>query len=134
MKIAVTGYAGYIGQVVISELVKHPNIELVLIDSRDGKAIEHCEGVHADVLIHLAAYTSVVESFQKPDDYYQNNCSNYHSFLNRQDNSFGRIIYASSFSVYDEQLEISPSSVYGSTKLEGEPCRHLYFVTWQHEG
>lgn len=127
MKIVITGANGYIGTVVTKHLddyhlslVDKDRFNLVNRHDKITSEIAYVHDLEADILIHLAAETSVVQSYSDAEHYYQNNCSQFHSFLNTNGNKFKRVIYASSFSVYDENFNISPGSVYASTKLEGE--------------
>lgn len=113
--IVITGNNGYIGRVVERELEGY---ELILIDEENGTNIKDVVGLSADYLVHLAAYISVTESEIYPDKYYLNNCSYYSKFL--KNNNFKKIIYASSYAIYNIDGSINPSSVYGDTKYIGE--------------
>lgn len=123
MNVVVTGHLGYIGSLVWSALSNIPGINLIGVDLKESNDIENFNLSHhfinkVDVLVHLAALTSVVESANNPYSYYENNCYKYAQLIKNIKPE--RIIYASSFAIYDEQQEINPLSVYGSTKYEGE--------------
>jgi len=121
VKIILTGSAGYIGSLVhhyLSDSVSNFDIESIDLDL--GTDIENVKDRDCDVLIHLAAYTSVIDSYTEHESYYHNNCSKLHKFLMLNNNRFKYIIYSSSGAIYPDRYEINPESVYGSTKLEGE--------------
>ena len=119
MKIVITGSNGYIGNVVCRQLLHDfPESNFEFIDLKIGTDYKDVKGISADVLVHLGAYVSVPESHEEFSRYYQNNCINYEEFL--RNNIFNHIIYASSNAIYDDNEDINPASVYGSTKLEGE--------------
>lgn len=123
MNVVVTGHLGYIGSIVWNSLSKVPGINLIGVDLKENNDIERFNPRHhciteVDVLVHLAALTSVVESANDPYSYYENNCYKYAQLVKNINPK--RIIYASSFAIYDEKQEINPLSVYGSTKYEGE--------------
>src|SRR5687767_10206515 len=93
MNILVTGGAGYIGSVVVEDLLKSGHRAVVLDDLSKG----HREAVHRDAVfvkgdirdrklvkktlaaheieavIHMAASSLVAESVQRPDAYFDNN-------------------------------------------------------------
>ena len=127
--VLVTGSSGYIGSEVVDRLSKSNSTDLRTMDLRSHSGssqnhiaadIQHVYNNKRDTLVHLAAFISVTESDKDATYYYDNNCAKLHQFLNNQKNDFNHVIYASSFAVYDENLEINPKSVYASTKLEGE--------------
>lgn len=135
MIIAITGSLGYIGTVVTKYFLdKYPDLDFVLIDrgftdislqekyESDNVVIysemSRTKNESIDVLIHLAAHSSVPESNVAPEEYFQNNCTELSEFLTN--NRVDKIIYASSFGVYDEEMNVAPRSIYGVTKLAGE--------------
>lgn len=119
MKIVITGSDGYIGNVVRKQLkADFPDAEFQYIDIKSGMNYNMITNITGDVLVHLGAYVSVPESHEKFSQYYKNNCIHYELFLRR--NKFDCIIYASSNAIYDDNQDINPASIYGSTKLEGE--------------
>jgi nucleoside-diphosphate-sugar epimerase len=132
--IVITGSEGYIGTVIKLELKDWLKDKTVLTIDKIGtpsnthiqSCISSVKGIQGKVLIHLAAYTSVVESEIKSDDYYTNNVICYNKFLNSNNNQFDHVVYASSYAIYNNLTQIDPSSVYGSTKLEGEFITNRY--------
>jgi nucleoside-diphosphate-sugar epimerase len=126
MKIVITGSEGYIGKVVTKKIRETTRHDIIEVDLKRGTNIKDYFGLKADVLIHLAAFTSVIQSVSSFRDYMENNVSHYIEFLKY--NRFDRIIYASSASVYDESGDIAPASPYALTKLSGE-----YISQWHSD-
>ncbi|QIG71365.1 UDP-glucose 4-epimerase protein [Rhizobium phage RHph_TM40] len=126
--VILTGSAGYIGSIVGDRLLKSNSIDLETVDVVSDvlpvdtilTEVGNLSNKSSDVLVHLAAKISVVESHKQARQYYENNCSQFHEMLNDRGNYFKHVIYASSFSIYDSDLSIYPQSVYASTKYEGE--------------
>lgn len=75
-KILITGHRGYIG----SHLFDAKTMEGC--DLKDGMDFENWYGFSGTV-VHLAAYVSVTESFEKPEAYFDNNCFKVIRFLER---------------------------------------------------
>jgi len=119
MRILVTGSHGYIGTAVINELkTSHPLADLVQVDLVTGNRFEQINDERFDVVIHLAASTSVEQSEILKSLYIQNNIANTIKLF--ASNKFDRIVFASTNSVFNIDGVIEPSSVYGATKLVGE--------------
>ena len=98
----VTGGAGYIGSVVVEQLVEKGYKVVVIDDLRDGNKESIPESVEffnnnfgskkilseifsnfcIDVVMHFAAYASVPLSVKTPQEYYQNNVINSINLLN----------------------------------------------------
>lgn len=158
MKVIVTGGAGYIGSHTVVELInagyetvifddlsnssldmisKISNIVNQDIDFREvdlsdygasAKAFE--EHKNADAVIHFAAFKSVPESLNKPNEYYRNNIGsllNVTSLMERYDIQY--LVFSSSCTVYGAANELPvkestpmlpPNSPYGHTKQLGE--------------
>jgi UDP-glucose 4-epimerase len=86
-------------------------------------------------VIHLAALTSVSESFNKRDEYFDINvnCTN-DLFFHCNENGIKKVIFASSAACYGNSEkdikiigeEFSPESPYAITKLEGEKLALKY--------
>ena len=149
MRILVTGGAGYIGSVVIEELLDagHAVVAFDNLSSGHSAAIPATvELVQADLLdhvilldtlktrrieavIHMAASSIVAESCEKPDEYHRNNVIAGLSLLEAmQIAEVKQIVFSSSAAVYGEPstqpiVETSPTrptNPYGATKLEFE--------------
>jgi len=66
-KIAITGHLGYLGQYLLQKLVSiYSNINIYTYDVVSGKNILNDEIFKSDYIFHLAAQTSVQESFNDP--------------------------------------------------------------------
>ena len=146
MKILVTGGAGYIGSVIVKQLVKENHDVIVLDDLSKG----HAEAVHPkavlvkvnlsdlkeldkifkkykfDAVIHMAAFSEVGESVKNPKKYFLNNIVNGVNLLNVMlDNGCKQIVFSSSAGVYGnpktipiaEDAETKPTNPYGESKL-----------------
>ncbi len=149
--IVVTGGGGYIGSHMVFDLLqrgyrvfvidnfststrerlekiqKHTDkklqiIEHSLMDNLDDIKIR-CE---IDGLIHFAAYKSVPESFEKPDEYYQNNVCGTAKLLEWAVNhNVKKFVYSSSSAVYGDTENVpivesestNPISPYAKSKL-----------------
>jgi UDP-glucose 4-epimerase len=154
MRILVTGGAGFIGSHTAQALVKlghavmvfdnlstghRENVPagctLVEGDVRDYALIERCvQGQNA--VLHLAAFTSVPESFLRASECFE---VNVHGTLNVLEavstSGKGLVMYASSSAIYAEEPDApkvesmcpEPASPYAVSKLEGE---HL--LEWYH--
>lgn len=84
----VTGHRGYIGTHLMKLM---PDAEGC--DLKDGLDYRNITGRDWGVVAHLAAYVSVVESLEKPEDYFGNNWSGLPLFLSR--NNIGRFVFIS---------------------------------------
>lgn len=148
-KVVVTGGAGFIGSHIVEAWLER-GAEVHIIDNlRTGfmanvklfpDAIFHKGSItdrelvfkvlkNTDYVHHLAAFVSVPESIEKPDECYDININ---GLLNVLDacKEFGikKIVFSSSAAVYGDNPEspkrintkTRPKSPYGSTKLEGE--------------
>lgn len=148
-KVVVTGGAGFIGSHIVEHWLERGADVHIIDNLRTGflsnvklfpdavfhqgsitdrdlvfKVLRDTEYVH-----HLAAFVSVPESIEKPDECYDININ---GLLNVLDASkeFGvkKIVFSSSAAVYGDNPEspkristgTDPKSPYGSTKLEGE--------------
>ena len=150
MRFLVTGGAGFIGSHITEELLRRGHSVVVLDDLSSGKeanlshlagnvelrrgsvcdptaVADACRG--ADYVLHLAARTSVPRSVIEP---VQTNHVNVDGTLNvllaARDARVKRVVFAASSSAYGEtqelpkreDMEASPISPYGVTKLTGE--------------
>ncbi|MEJ7623190.1 MAG: UDP-glucose 4-epimerase GalE [Pyrinomonadaceae bacterium] len=149
MNILVTGGAGYIGSVVVEQLVSVGNAVTVYDDLSNGhgdavdRAARFVEGGlsngallratlaknNIEAVIHLAASSIVVESVKFPDEYRENNVVNGQTLLAAMaDCGVKKIVFSSTAAVYGEPerhpiLEsdaVRPNNPYGETKLEFE--------------
>lgn len=148
MKVLVTGGAGYVGSVLVPELLKkgyevrvldnlmygqtslfvyfiEGNFEFIKGDVRDVETVEKAvDGV--DMIIHLAA---IVGAPACKKDRKVAETVNYQGTVNVDNarNDSQKLIYASTGSVYGKLKEVcteesptNPLSIYGKTKLEAE--------------
>jgi len=145
----VVGGAGYIGSVVVEELVRARHSTLVYDDLSTG----HKDAVHPlallvpgalrdratldrafrtkeiDGVVHLAAKSLVGESVQRPDLYHEVNVEQGALLLDAmRDHGVKDIVFSSSAAVYDpdapmplvETSSLRPTNPYGETKLRFE--------------
>jgi UDP-glucose 4-epimerase len=155
MRVLVTGGAGYIGSVVVEELLKDGH-EVVIYDNlakghRESVPPE-AKFVHADLhdrdqviatlrddsieaVIHMAADSLVGESVEKPDKYYQNNVVGGLSLLDgMREAGVTRLVFSSTAAVYGEPEKqpieetdpTSPTNTYGDTKIAFEHALRRY--------
>lgn len=149
MKIMVTGGAGYIGSVVVEELLKDdhevivfdnlskghresvdPRAEFVLGDLHDGELVFNTLGDNrVDAVIHMAASSLVGESVTDPDKYYDNNVVAGRALLEAMAAAHvNKMVFSSTAAVYgepekqpiEESDRLQPTNPYGATKLEFE--------------
>lgn len=152
MNALVVGGAGYIGSVVVEELIRARHTALVYDDLSTG----HKDAVHPlsllvqgslrdrarldeafrtkeiDCVVHLAAKSLVGESVQNPELYHEVNVEQGILLLDAmRDHGVKDIVFSSSAAVYDpdasmplvETSALRPANPYGETKLRFE--RHL---------
>jgi UDP-glucose 4-epimerase len=147
MNVLLTGGAGFIGSHIVDQLIimgakvkvldnmatgNKENInnkaDLVIGDISDSdlfkKVVENC-----DTIFHLAAFTSVPESFSKESKCREINEIAFKNILSvAAVKNVKKIIFSSSSAVYpddslgpfNEQSKVAPSSPYGKSKLYGE--------------
>jgi len=149
MNILVTGGAGYIGSVVVEELIKSqhsvivydnlskghreavdPQAGFVLGDLHDGELLANAMGDNGvEAVIHMAASSLVGESVQFPEKYYENNVVAGRVLLEAMNaTSVRKIVFSSTAAVYGEPERqpivetdrLQPTNPYGETKLEFE--------------
>jgi len=155
MKILVTGGAGYIGSVVVEELIRqgervvvydnlsqghraavHPQAELVVGELADHQLLENVLADHGvEAIMHFASYTLVGESSKVPFKYLGDNVVNGLALLHAAvDHGVRRFILSSTANLFDkparipidESETIVPGSPYGESKFILE--RILYWL------
>jgi UDP-glucose 4-epimerase len=155
VRVLVTGGAGYIGSVVTEQLVSDGH-EVVIYDNlakgHREAIVEGADFVQGDLLdanklgqtlkdnriaavVHMAAYSLVGESCEKPAKYYHNNVVAGLVLLDAmRDCGVTRIVFSSTAATYGEPeaqpiLETTPTNPtnpYGETKLAFERAMHWY--------
>lgn len=155
MNILVTGGAGYIGSVVVEELIRDghavtaydnlskghlesvsPDAEFVHADLRDGNVLTTTlveRGIEA--VIHMGADSLVGESIEQPAKYYQNNMVAGLAMLDAMRQArVNRLVFSSTAAVYGEPAKqpveesdpTNPTNTYGETKLAFERALPWY--------
>jgi UDP-glucose 4-epimerase len=155
MRVLVTGGAGYIGSVVVEELLAQEHTPIVYDNLSKGHRESVAPGVEfiqgelvdqsklesmlarrkIDAVMHMAADSLVGESFQNPAKYYANNVVAGLSLLETMRAAHvSRIVFSSTAAVYGEPEKepiqendpTIPTNPYGETKLAFERALHWY--------
>lgn len=159
MKILVTGGAGYIGSVVVEQLVARgddvvvldnffqghrkavlPGVEVLRGDiSKDGLGAVF-KKVAPEAVIHLAALVSVEESVANPERYHQVNVVGTFNVLDGiREAKIKRVVFASSAAVYGpqkagamikESATLRPDNAYGTGKARGEQMMNAFSLSF----
>ena len=130
MKVLITGADGFIGKELSAKL-KEKNFTIISASRINGINLTKWDIVKAidsvDVIIHLAAKTSVQESFLNPREYYYNNLASTINTLELARISKSKVIFLSSYFYgppqyipVDEVHPLSPHNPYSSSKLLSE--------------
>ncbi len=159
MPILVTGGAGYIGSIVVEELIRqgeqvtvfdslsqghrpavHPQARFVLGDLADRRALDDLlASRHFDAVMHFASHIRVGESMERPFMYLGENVVNGLNLLQAMvDHGVHRFILSSTAALFgqparipiDETERIVPGSPYGESKFILE--RVLYWLDQIH--
>lgn len=139
-RILLTGATGFIGKVLLRELLENKEDVTCLV--RNKNKITTTKTVEADltndkinislkdfdVIIHLAAETKVIEAQQNPQKVFDTNIKGTFNLLKDLDNFSGKLIYVSTIAVYgnkekiptDENAPAVPIELYGGSKLAAE--------------
>jgi UDP-glucose 4-epimerase len=155
MRALVTGGAGYVGSVVVEELLAAGADKVVVLDDlskgHEGAVVapaELCRGDIADaalvgrlcrehrldVCVHMAASSLVGESVQKPAVYYRNNVTKGLALLDALvEAGVKQLVFSSTAATYGEpdrhpiteEFPVQPTNPYGDTKLAFERA-----LTW----
>jgi UDP-glucose 4-epimerase len=149
MRVLVTGGAGYIGSVVVEQLVASGNEVVVYDDLSKGHAEAVAGGARlvvgnlldeprlsatiaehgVEAVVHMAASSLVGESVTRPAEYYTNNVVAGLSLLRAmRDAKVTRIVFSSTAAVYGEPAKqpieetdaLAPTNPYGETKIAFE--------------
>ena len=132
MKILVTGHKGFIGSYVFNHL-KTIGHQVSGIDFPDD--IVDFEGGDYDVIIHLAAFAALRDSFENPDRFWENNVVKSKPIFEFCKKKDVRLLYASSAGAHDWW-----NNPYAITKKVNEiqaPPNSVgmrFFNVWAEEG
>jgi UDP-glucose 4-epimerase len=146
LKILVTGGAGYIGSVVVAELIRaghavfvydnlsrghrqavHPDARLIVADLSDTAALDKIFAEKKiEAVMHFAASIEAGESMKVPEQFFRNNTANTLGLLESILRAGIRhIVFSSTAALYGEPKtspiretdELHPTNAYGESKL-----------------
>ena len=130
-RVLVTGGNGFLGRALIANF---PELDIITFDVTDGDVTTFDFGIYgAGHIVHLAARTSVEESWKIPANYYQTNIMGTLNVLEFCRKSGASMTYVSTY-IYgtpkylpvDEAHPISPHSVYNHSKYLAEDMCRFY--------
>lgn len=136
--VAITGSAGFVGTSLMKKL-RAENVRIIELDLKYGiditnwQLVENIGGI--DILIHLAARTSVPDSFMNPKEFLHTNINGTLNMLELCRKCNAKMIYASSSLVYgvpsylpvDEIHPVNGTNPYAISKIVGEElCKGYY--------
>jgi UDP-glucose 4-epimerase len=149
LRILVTGGAGYIGSVVVAELVRaghnvtvydnlsrghrgavHAEAQLAVADLSDTKTLDRCLTENKiEAVMHFAASIEAGESMKFPEQFFRNNTANTLGLLEAMLRAGVRsIVFSSTAALYGEPERtpiketdtLRPTNAYGESKLLAE--------------
>src|SRR5687767_11509088 len=155
MRVMVTGGAGYIGSVVVEELLRDGHDVTVYDNLSKGHRDSVPAGTNfyqgdlleterlrdslvkeqAEAVIHMAAFSLVGESVEEPAKYYRNNVIAGLSLVDAmRAANVSRLVFSSTAAVYGEPAKqpisetdpTGPTNPYGETKLAFERALQWY--------
>lgn len=155
MNVLVTGGAGYIGSVVVEELLRDrhevtvydnltrghrdavaPEAQFIQADLQDSERLKAALRHHSvEAVIHMAAASLVGESVEDPGSYYKNNVVAGLSLLDAmRAEGVTKLVFSSTAAVYgdlakqpiEESDPTVPTNPYGETKLAFEQALKWY--------
>lgn len=145
-RILVTGGAGYIGSVVVGQLVQRgfepivvddlshghraalpSGTELIVANIADREALERIFSEHQPAAVmHFAAFIEAGESMQHPEKFFRNNTANALTLLEvLLAHNVKRFVFSSTAALYgtpektpiEEDARLRPTNAYGESKL-----------------
>ena len=133
--VLVTGANGFLGRSLVECL---PDFKIISFDKINGDVTTFDFGVYnAECVVHLAALTSVEESWCIPADYYRTNIMGTLNILEYCRKSNASMIYVSTYTYgtpqylpIDEKHPVSPHSVYNHSKFIAEDVCRFYAMNY----